>query len=219
MWSCFIPSLQHIVLDVSHPLTFSSLWAAQIRRRRCELCLPYLPDKAGGLQNTALAGFPRSAGEQKHQCWECRQTKHPSDKGWIPRRPRHSREEVYQAAALVLDLLSAADTLVFYTQDRSSEFLLSRVFSLTLSYGTDATQALNPPAAFDCDLTLNWNHTRECNIYRNSGALCFKNTHFLCKRMLMRFYVCTIISAPSSWAASGFPEGHQTETSSRDVEL
>lgn len=105
-------TLQHIVLDVLHPLTCLSFWTAQITRRRCELCFPYLPDKAGGLQNTALAGFPHSAGEQNHQCWECRQTKHPSDKGWIPRRPRHSGEEVYQTAALVLDLLSATDTLV-----------------------------------------------------------------------------------------------------------
>lgn len=69
---------QHKMPDVSHPLTRLSLWTAQITRRRCELWLPVsLRDKAGGLKNTALAG----AGEQKHQCWERRRTKHPSDKG------------------------------------------------------------------------------------------------------------------------------------------
>lgn len=55
-------TLQHTVVDISRPLTCSSLWTAQITWRRCELCLPYLPDKAGSLQNTALAGF-------SVQCW------------------------------------------------------------------------------------------------------------------------------------------------------
>lgn len=53
------------VLDVLHPLTCWRLWSAEITRRRCEPCLPYLLDKAGGLQENTLDGFPWSSGEAK----------------------------------------------------------------------------------------------------------------------------------------------------------
>lgn len=121
----------------SIPLTCLNLWTAQITRRRCELCLPVsLRDKAGGLKNTALAG----AGEQKHQ-W----TKHPSDKGWIPRRPRHRAEEVYTK----LQLWSwTFYQLLTHTCLRDAGEKLRVCLSTSAGFcPIDAATTLNPPPA------------------------------------------------------------------------
>lgn len=131
---------------------------------------------------------------QKHQCSECRRTKHPSEKGWIPTRPWHSRKEVEGAAALVLDLLSAADTLVLSTQTLGSLV----VFRVALSNVTEVPLTLHPFAVFECDLILNRYNIQEFNMclwkilkpFSFLTYLCVhKKTHFLCKYMIMSFYV------------------------------
>lgn len=125
-----------------NPLTCLSLWTAQITRRRCELWLPVsLRDKAGGLKNTALAG----AGEQKHQCRERRRTKHPSDKGWIPRRPWHRAEEVYTK----LQLWSwTFYQLLTHTCLRDAREKFRVCLSTSAGFfPIDAATTLNPPSA------------------------------------------------------------------------
>lgn len=208
-------TLQHIVLDVPHPLTCLSLWTAQITRRRCELCLPYLPDKAGGLQNTAFRAVLGSkninSGNAGGPNIRAIKARYPGGPGTVERRSTELQLWSWTFHQLL--------THLSYRRRTEIQTLCSLVvFCTSLPYSTDATPTLYPSAVFDSDLSLN--RYREFNIclwkiWKSSSALPYfrvhKKTYFLCKCMIMRFYVCKIISAPSSWvAAPGFPEGHQT---------
>lgn len=174
-WSCFIWSgnagkfsevhltLQHIVLDISHARTCSSLWTAQITRRSCELCLPYLPDKAGGVQNTALAAFCAAPGSKNINAGNAGGPNIRAIKagypGGLSTAERRSTELQLWSWTFYQPL-----TCLSYRHRTEVQTLYSLVFSGALSYGTDATLTFNLSAAFDCDLSLNRYDIPECNI-------------------------------------------------------